>query len=60
MKLLVTSDLHLVRVWRPIVLATLARWVREVDPDALVIAGDLAVATEADTALRELRRLFPH
>ncbi|MFY9987618.1 MAG: metallophosphoesterase [Chthoniobacterales bacterium] len=60
MKLLVTADLHLVRVWRPIVLATLARWVREAGPDALLIAGDLAVAAEADTALCELRRLFPH
>jgi 3',5'-cyclic AMP phosphodiesterase CpdA len=60
MKLLVTSDLHLVRAWRPIVLAALARWVRELSPDALVIAGDLAVATEADTVLRELRRIFPH
>jgi hypothetical protein len=60
MKLLVTADLHLVRVWRPVVLAALARWVRESSPDMLVIAGDLAVATEADTVLRELRRIFPH
>jgi Icc-related predicted phosphoesterase len=60
MKLLVTSDLHLVRVWRPIVLTALTRWVREASPDALVIAGDIAVAAEADTVLRELRQLFPH
>jgi len=60
MKLLVTSDLHLVRVWRPIVLAALAQWERETSPDALVIAGDIAVAAEADTVLRELRRIFPH
>jgi 3',5'-cyclic AMP phosphodiesterase CpdA len=60
MKLLVTSDLHLVRVWRPIVLAALTRWVREASPDALLIAGDIAVAAEADTVLRELRQLFPH
>src|SRR5258708_21627286 len=59
-KLLVTSDLHLVRVWRPIVLAKLAQWVREVAPDALLIAGDIAVAAEAETALRELRRVVPH
>jgi Icc-related predicted phosphoesterase len=59
MKLLVTSDLHLVRVWRPIVLGALAEWVWKVSPDALVIAGDIAVATEADTALHELRRVFP-
>ena len=60
MKLLVTSDLHLVRVWRPIVLAKLAQWVREVEPDALLVAGDIAVAAEAETALRELRWAFPH
>jgi Icc-related predicted phosphoesterase len=60
MKLLVTSDLHLVRMWRPIVFAALMRWVREANPDALVIAGDIAVASEADTVLRELRQLFPH
>ena len=59
MKLLVTSDLHLVRVWRPIVLGALTQWVRKASPDALVIAGDIAVAPEADTALRELRRVFP-
>jgi 3',5'-cyclic AMP phosphodiesterase CpdA len=59
MKLLVTSDLHLVRVWRPIVLTALAQWVRESSPDGLVIAGDIAVAGEADTVLRELRRVFP-
>lgn len=60
MKLLVTSDLHLVRAWRAIVLDALARWVREASPDALVVAGDIAVAAEADTALRELRRVFPN
>jgi 3',5'-cyclic AMP phosphodiesterase CpdA len=60
MKLLVTSDLHLVRAWRATVLEALTQWVREASPDALVIAGDIAVAAEADTALRELRRIFPH
>jgi Icc-related predicted phosphoesterase len=60
MKLLVTSDLHLVRAWRPMVLDAVTRWVRGASPDALVVAGDIAVAAEADTALRELRRVFPH
>ena len=59
MRLLVTSDLHLVRAWRPTVLAKLTQWVRDVVPNALLIAGDIAVATEAETALRELRRVFP-
>jgi Icc-related predicted phosphoesterase len=60
MKLLVTSDLHLVRAWRPTVLEALTRWVQEASPDALVVAGDIAVAAEADTVLRELRRVLPH
>ena len=59
MKLLVTSDLHLVRAWRATVLEALTQWVREASPDALVVAGDIAVAAEADTGLRELRRIFP-
>src|SRR5260221_12422687 len=59
-KLLVTSDLHLVRVWRPIVLDKLAQWVREVAPDALMIAGNIAMEAEAETAFRELRRGFLH
>ncbi|HEX6564422.1 MAG TPA: metallophosphoesterase, partial [Chthoniobacterales bacterium] len=59
MKLLVTSDIHLVRAWRVTVLKVLIQWVREASPDALVVAGDIAVAAEADTVLRELRRIFP-
>jgi Icc-related predicted phosphoesterase len=60
MKLLITSDLHLVRAWRVTVLNALNHWVREASPDALVIAGDIAVAAEADTVLHELRRIFSH
>jgi 3',5'-cyclic AMP phosphodiesterase CpdA len=60
MRLLVTSDLHLVRAWRETVLDALSRWVGEASPDGMVVAGDIAVATEADTVLGELRRIFPH
>ncbi|MBV9274191.1 MAG: metallophosphoesterase [Verrucomicrobia bacterium] len=59
MKLLVTSDLHLVRFWRPPVLKLLGGWIRELRPDGLLIAGDIAVPAEADTALRELRQALP-
>src|ERR1700747_2304909 len=59
MKLLVTSDLHLVRAWAATVVEALTQWVREASPDALVVAGDIAVAAEADIGLRELRRIFP-
>jgi 3',5'-cyclic AMP phosphodiesterase CpdA len=58
-KLLVTSDLHLVRFWRPAVLKLLEGWIHELRPDGLLIAGDIAVPAEADTALRELRRILP-
>jgi 3',5'-cyclic AMP phosphodiesterase CpdA len=60
MKLLVTSDLHLVRFWRPAVLKLVESWVDELLPDGLLIAGDIAVPAEADTALRALRQLFPN
>ena len=60
MRVLITADLHLVRVWRPAVIKVLEGWVREYVPDALLIAGDIAVASEAGAALNELRRVFPH
>jgi 3',5'-cyclic AMP phosphodiesterase CpdA len=59
-KILCTSDLHLVPAWRSNVLKVLNDWVRVLKPDALLVAGDIAVAAEADPALRELRRVFPH
>jgi Icc-related predicted phosphoesterase len=60
MKLLVTSDLHLVPMWRSRVVKVLQAWVRDHRPDAVLVAGDLAVPAEAKTACAELRRCFPN
>lgn len=59
MKLLVTSDLHLVRRWRDIVLSKLAEWIARYRPQGLVIAGDLSIAPEATNSLKFLRDIFP-
>jgi 3',5'-cyclic AMP phosphodiesterase CpdA len=58
-KLLVTSDLHLVPQWREIVLSRLRGWIGTYRPDGLIIAGDLSVAPEATNSLRHLREIFP-
>lgn len=60
MKLLATSDLHLIPMWRSRVMNTLQGWIRDHRPDAVLIAGDLAVPAEAKTACSELRRCFPN
>jgi Icc-related predicted phosphoesterase len=60
MKLLATSDLHLVPSWRSRVVKVLHGWIRDHRPDAVLIAGDLAVPAEAKTACSELRRCFPN
>jgi Icc-related predicted phosphoesterase len=59
-KLLLTSDLHLVSQWREVVLSKLQEWIAAHRPEGLVIAGDLAVASEAANAFRYLRSIFPH
>jgi Icc-related predicted phosphoesterase len=59
-KLLLTSDLHLLPRWREIVLARLRQWIKTYRPEGLVIAGDLAVAPEAANACRHLRDIFPN
>jgi 3',5'-cyclic AMP phosphodiesterase CpdA len=59
-KLLLTSDLHLVPQWREAVLSRLREWIRAYQPEGLVIAGDLAVAPEALNASRYLRDIFPN
>jgi hypothetical protein len=58
-RLLVTSDLHLVQRWREIVLSKLAEWIARYRPHGLVIAGDLAIAPEATKSLKFLRDIFP-
>jgi 3',5'-cyclic AMP phosphodiesterase CpdA len=59
-KLLLTSDLHLVPQWREGVLLRLREWIGAYRPEGLVIAGDLAVAPEAHDAFRCLRDIFPN
>ena len=59
MRLLITSDLHLVPKWHEVVLSQLREWIRTHWPDGLVIAGDLAVASEAANSFRHLRNIFP-
>jgi predicted MPP superfamily phosphohydrolase len=58
MKLLITADLHLVDSYRDQVLARLSSWIDTHQPDALLIAGDIAVPREAERALSALRALF--
>jgi Icc-related predicted phosphoesterase len=58
-RLLITSDLHLIPRWREVVLERLREWIRTYRPDGLVIAGDLSVAPEAANSLRHLREIFP-
>ena len=60
MKLLVTSDLHLVPQWQEIVLSRLRDWITAHRPDGLVIAGDLSVSPQAAQSLRYLRDIFPN
>ena len=60
MKLLITSDLHLVQPWREIVLSRLRDWIAIYQPEGLVIAGDLSVAPEATNSLKHLRDFFPN
>jgi 3',5'-cyclic AMP phosphodiesterase CpdA len=59
-KLLLTSDLHLIPQWREVVLSRLREWVGTYRPDGLVIAGDLSVAPDAANAFRYLRDVFPN
>jgi 3',5'-cyclic AMP phosphodiesterase CpdA len=59
-RLLITSDLHLIPRWREVVLERLRVWIRTYRPDGLVIAGDLSVAPEAANSLRHLREIFPN
>jgi 3',5'-cyclic AMP phosphodiesterase CpdA len=59
LKILCTADLHLVPTYRDKVLETLAREISREEPDALIVAGDLATAGLARPALEGLRKLLP-
>ena len=58
-RILLTADLHLLHATQDRTLATLASWVREVRPEVMVVAGDLASASRATDALSALRATFP-
>jgi 3',5'-cyclic AMP phosphodiesterase CpdA len=59
MRFLVTADLHLARANRAEVCAKLGRFIAAHQPDALIVAGDIVVASDANQGLRALRDLFP-
>ena len=59
LKILCTADLHLVPTYRDKVLDALGKEIEREEPDALIVAGDLATAALARSALGELRTLFP-
>jgi Icc-related predicted phosphoesterase len=59
MIILVTSDLHLVHPGRESVLEKLRIWRNRFRPTALIVAGDLAVASQAENTFSDLRSCFP-
>jgi Icc-related predicted phosphoesterase len=59
MKILLTADLHLLRTTHDHTLSKIREWVTGVHPDALVVAGDLSSAQQAEETLRLLRECFP-
>jgi Icc-related predicted phosphoesterase len=58
LKILLTADLHLLRATREQTLGILASWVRQLHPEVMVVAGDIASAPQAAEALLALRRIF--
>ena len=59
MKILFTADLHLLRATQDRILHRLRAWLVVYRPDAIVVAGDLSSAPQADETLERLRDCFP-
>lgn len=59
MRILFTADLHLLRATRGPILEKLSLWIRRYEPDAIVIAGDISSATQAEEVFASLRTCFP-
>jgi Icc-related predicted phosphoesterase len=59
-KILFVADLHLLRATRGPILERLGEWIRQHKPGALVVAGDLSSAAQADEVLEDLRGCFPN
>jgi Icc-related predicted phosphoesterase len=58
-KILFTADLHLLRATREGILLKVREWISFSEPDCVVIAGDIANASQAFEALGEIRRSIP-
>jgi len=58
-KILFTADLHLLRATQGQTLLKLREWITRHQPDAFVVAGDLASAPQAWDSLKSLRSCFP-
>ena len=59
MKILFTADLHLLRATQDRILQRLRAWIVRYRPDAVVVAGDLSSAPQADETLKKIRGCFP-
>jgi Icc-related predicted phosphoesterase len=58
-KILFTADLHLLRATQDRILQSLRAWIVRCRPDAVVVAGDLSSAPQADETLKKIRGCFP-
>jgi len=58
-KILFTADLHLLRATQDRILQRLRDWIVRFRPDAVVVAGDLSSAPQADETLEKIRGCFP-
>jgi Icc-related predicted phosphoesterase len=58
-KILFTADLHLLRATQDRILQRLRAWIVRCRPDAVVVAGDLSSAPQADETLKKIRGCFP-
>jgi Icc-related predicted phosphoesterase len=58
-RILFTADLHLLRATQEQTLLKVREWITRHQPDAFVVAGDLASAQQAWDTLKSLRGCFP-
>jgi Icc-related predicted phosphoesterase len=58
-KILFTADLHLLRATQDRILQRLRAWILRCRPDAVVVAGDLSSAPQAEETLQKIRGCFP-
>lgn len=54
-----TADLHLLRATQDRILERFRDWIARCRPDAVVVAGDLSSASQAEEALEKVRDCFP-